>query len=157
MFFKKGREHRKGGASMSTWRRAQQTATAFRKPFRCLLVVQSSLQVWFVYVFSLLSLYCFIDKFYMVKFCDIGLIKSLHAAELLWGRELKVDAAHSTGSDYSVTLKKIHYGFLCTESNNFNSILSELPRRRNSPALPYATPQTGKPNSIAFVSPWQWA
>jgi len=30
--------------------------------------------------------------------------------------------------------KEIYYLFLCTENNNFNSILSELPRRRNSPA-----------------------
>jgi len=40
----------------------------------------------------------------MVKFCDIGLIKSLLAAKLLWGRELKVDAA----SAYRVILKTIH-------------------------------------------------
>ena len=73
----------------------------------------------------------------MVKFCDIGLIKALLAAKLLCGRELKVDAAHSKGSAYSVILKKTQYPFPCTESNEFNSILSELPHRRNSPALPY--------------------
>ena len=48
-----------------------------------------------------------------------------------------MDAAHSRGSAYSVIRKKICHLFLCTE-NNFNSVMSELPRRRNSPALRYS-------------------
>ena len=41
----------RGGADLSTRRRARQIATAFHKPFRCLLMVQSSLQVCFVSIF----------------------------------------------------------------------------------------------------------
>ena len=48
-----------------------------------------------------------------------------------------MDAPHSGGSAYSVILKKINYPFLCTENNNFNSILSEFLHHQNSPGLPY--------------------
>ena len=47
----------------------------------------------------------------------------------------KVDAVHSSESVYCVLLKKIRYTFRCAESNELNFILTELHRRRNSPAL----------------------
>ena len=102
---KKGREYGKSGAGLSTRSRAQYMATAFRKPFRCLLMVQSSLQVWFVY-FPYLAY-----TVSLIKFCDISLIKSLLAAKVLWGHKLKVDAAHSRRSAYSVK----SLPFYCTD------------------------------------------
>ena len=42
-----------------------------------------------------------------------------------------VGTKHSRGSAYSMMLKKIHYGFLCTESNTFC---------RNCPAVKIAPP-----------------
>ena len=116
----------RGGAGLSARRRAKQMATTFHKPFRCLLMIQPTVLIcayffdYWPYTVLLINL--------IVKMCDIGFIKSLLAAKLLWRRELKVDALHSRGSAYSVILKKIHCAFLCADSNNFNSILSELPR-----------------------------
>ena len=105
----------RGGAGLSTRRRAQQMTTAFRKPFIC--------------PFSWFRVACRFDL--CVYF---GLIKSLLAAKLLWGRELKVDVAHSRGS--GDTKENSLPFFLVQRVKNFNSFLSELPRRRNSPALP---------------------
>ena len=100
-------------------------------------------------VFWFLSLYCCTDEF---KLCDIGLIKSLLAAKLLWGCELKVDAAHNRGSAYSVVLKKIHYS--CTESNLLNPILSELPSHQNSLTNAFANGVTGAYCLNFAVTPW---
>ena len=52
------------GAGLSTQCAAQQVATAFCKAFRCFLMVQSSLYVWFVHVFWFLSLYRLLINFY---------------------------------------------------------------------------------------------
>ena len=106
---------RKGVGLVCPW--STVNGRSLSQAFRCLFL-------WFrvAYKFGL-CLYCDYWPYtvnFMVKFCDIGLIKSLLVAKLLWGCELKVDAAHSRGSAYSVILQKNHYPFPFTERDSFN-------------------------------------
>ena len=115
-------------------------STAFRTVFKCMLIGSEYLTgLICAHIFIFESL-IFTLKIFMIEFCCGGSVKSLLVAKLLWGCQLIVHAVHNRESVSSVVLKKIHYSLPCQESNRMNSILSELPRRRNSPTLPYAVP-----------------